>query len=168
MVHIDERKWPDHIHWQFDALPLGEDEHGAWLHVPSGTIAKRGDDPSGPIESGFVLLVPVTGWWLVEFYVDHPWHEVYVNIGTPPKWDADSVRQVDLDLDVVRKSDGGVVVLDEDEFIENQVRYGYPDELIRDARTATDSAVDLVGRREEPFGTASLRWIASVDPTTLK
>jgi hypothetical protein len=166
-VHIDERKWPDLLHWQFDAHLLGEDEHGVWLHVPSHTIAKRGAEPARPIGVGFVSLVPVTSWWIVEFYVNHPFHEVYVNIGTPPKRVGDSITQVDLDLDVVRKPDGTVVVLDEDEFVENQVRYGYPEGLICDARAAADAAVDRLRQREEPFGTASVRWISSVDPLTL-
>ena len=63
-VHIDERKWPDQLHWQFSAERLGEDEHGIWLLVPSDTIAQRGEDPPRGIEAGFVLLVPDGPWWM--------------------------------------------------------------------------------------------------------
>jgi len=168
LVHVDMRKWRNHAHWQFDARLLGEDEHGIWLHVPSDTTVKRGEEPSRPVGVGFVGPVPSDSWWIVEFYTNHPWHAVYVNIGTPPVWDGDRVRQVDLDLDVVRKLDGSVVVLDEDEFAEHQIRYSYPKDLITAARAATDEAVDCLQRNQEPFGSAATNWIARVDPETLR
>ena len=130
LAHVDMRKWPDWLHWQFDARLLGEDEYGMWLHAPSDTIVKRGSEPSQPLGIGFVGLVPRDEWWIVEFYTDHPWHSVYVNIGTPPVWDGDRVTQIDLDLDVVRTLDDIVVVLDEDEFAEHQIQYSYPPHII--------------------------------------
>ena len=168
LIHVDQRKWQDHLHWQFDAWLLGEDEHGAWLHAPSDTIVKRGSEPSRRLGIGFVGLVPRAEWWIVEFYTDHPWHSVYVNIGTPPVWDGDRVTQIDLDLDVVRTLDDIVVVLDEDEFAEHQIQYSYPPHIIDSAMAATDAAVDRVQRHEEPFGSAVNSWISGVDPATLR
>ncbi|MCP3995241.1 MAG: DUF402 domain-containing protein [bacterium] len=140
-------------------LRLGEDEHGVWLYAPADTIAQRGHEPPRQIEAGFVLLVPEDEWWIAEFYWDHPWHSVYINIGTPPVCDGDRVSQVDLDLDVARLLDGSVKVLDEDEFLEHQVRYEYPVELIATTREVTERAVRLVAERVEPFGNASVRWM---------
>lgn len=125
-IHFDGRKWPDHLHWQFPMERLGEDEHGVWVHTPEDTLAQRGDLPPRPIPAGSVGLVPPEAWWFIEFYWNHPRYAVYVNIGTPCEWIGDRVRQVDLDLDVVRNVDGSVEVLDEDEFVEHQVRYRYP------------------------------------------
>lgn len=130
-VNIDMRKFPEHLHWQYGASVLGTDEHGTWLHVPTGTMARRGEEPPRKLEMGFIGLVPSDGqWWMAEFYLSHPWHLVYVNIGTPPEWDGDRIYQVDLDLDVVLTPDGSIQVLDEDDFALNQVRYGYPADLI--------------------------------------
>ena len=160
-VHIDERKWPDQRHWQFPADRIGEDEHGVWLVVSPDTIAQRGHEPSRAIGSGFVLLVPQTSWWIIEFYWDHPRYSVYINIGTPPQWDGDRVTQVDLDLDVILTPDGEVEIVDEDEFIDHQVRYAYPADLIAATRAATERAVELLTAGVEPFGTASQRWLAA-------
>ncbi len=162
LVHIDERKFPDRVHWQFDVSRLGEDEHGVWLYAPPNTIAQRGNEPARSLEAGFVLLVPVNEWWIAEFYWDHPRHEVYVNIGTPPAWDGDHMHQIDLDLDVARTLDGSVVVLDEGEFRDHQVRYGYPDELIAAARAATDRVVARLTAGDEPFGGAAEPWLCTV------
>jgi len=152
------RKWPDVLHWQFDAQRLGEDDHGIWLYTPADTIVRRGQEPPRDLGTGFVGLVPEGTWWIAEFSWDHPWHTLYVNIGTPPLWDGDRVTQIDLDLDVVRCLDGRTEVLDEDEFADHQVRYGYPQDLIANAVTMTAGVVDMVERATEPFGTASHRW----------
>ncbi len=159
LVHIDQRKWPDKRHWQFEVSRLGEDEHGVWLYAPPSTTAQRGHEPPRRIDAGFVLLVPENESWVAEFYWDHPWHEVYVNIGTVPAWDGDRMHQIDLDLDVVRTLDGSVVVLDEDEFVDHQGRYGYPDHLVAAARTATERVVAMLTAREEPFAAAGLVWL---------
>jgi protein associated with RNAse G/E len=59
----------------------------------------------------------------------------------------------------VRNRDGSVEVLDEDEFLDHQVRYEYPGDLIAEARAATARAVELLETREEPFGGAARRWL---------
>jgi len=70
------------------------------------------------------------------------------------------VRQVDVDLDVIRTFEGTVETIDEDEFAENQVTLAYPPKLIAGARRAATEAADLLRHRIEPFGTAAQRWLA--------
>jgi len=60
---------------------------------------------------------------------------------------------------VVRTVDGVVEVLDEDEFLTHQATLGYPSDLIVDAQTAADRAVDMLRRGDEPFGRAPSHWI---------
>lgn len=164
---IDARKYPDHLHWQYEIGYLGEDVHGLWLHLPSGTPARRGSEPPRNIEPGFVALVPPDDPWIVEFYMSHPWHLVYVNIGTVPIVAGTTIHQIDLDLDVVLTVDNEVVVLDEDEFALHQVQYGYPDEMVDAALAATREAVNRLTHRLGPFDGAASAWLASVNPLTL-
>jgi uncharacterized protein len=162
-IRWDGRKWPERLHWQFTMRRLGEDEHGVWLSVPPGTVVRRGHEPSRVLETGFVSLVPIGSWWEAEFYPNHPRHEVYVNIGTPCEWHGDVVRQIDLDLDVVRNLDGSVELLDTDEFEDHQIRFRYPRELIDGAQRAADEVTAMLQRRAEPFGVAAERWLAVTD-----
>ena len=156
---MDGRKWPEQRHWQFTMERLGQDEHGVWLHVPAGSLAQRADEPPRRLEVGFVSLIPSGRWWTAEFYASHLHWQVYVNIGTPAEWLPGRVRQVDLDLDVVRNLDGSVEVLDEDEFADHQVRLGYPPELIDSARTAASEIVAALEGGTEPFGSAARPWL---------
>lgn len=159
-VHVDSRKWPERLHWQFSMERLGEDENGVWLHAPTGTVAQRGEEPPITFPAGFVMLVPCGRWWFADFYYGNDsLPSVYVNIGTPPEWYGDRVTQIDLDLDVVRRLNGTVEVLDEAEFLDNQVRYGYPQELIDGARAATATTAEMLERNAEPFDAAADHWL---------
>jgi protein associated with RNAse G/E len=60
---------------------------------------------------------------------------------------------------VVRTRDGRVEILDEDEFADHQVRFGYPQKLIDGARAAAIEVVTLLERRNEPFGEAAAHWL---------
>ena len=158
-VQWDGRKWPDRLHWQFEMTLLGSDGHGTWLSTRRGAPARRAMEPPVRIPHSFVTLVPPNAWWEVEFYAAHPLWELYVNIGTPCEWEGSAVRQVDLDLDVVRTRAGSIEVLDEDEFADHQLRFGYPPALIEGARRATAEVIDLLTRGAEPFDAAAGRWL---------
>jgi hypothetical protein len=162
-VRWDGRKWPNRLHWQFAMTWLGRDAFGVWLAVPSGTVVQRGDVEPRELPDGFVSLIPPGAWWEAEFYASHPELEIYVNIGTPCEWRAGSVRQVDLDLDVVRRHDGSVATLDEDEFLDHQAQLRYPTQLIDGARRAADEVSAMLGRRDEPFGRSAQRWLKLAD-----
>ena len=74
----------------------------------------------------------------------------------------DQVEMVDLDLDVVRGFDGSAQILDEDEFAEHQVRYGYPPEVTGHAeRAAAAIAPSDTGRRGQVLGSGpgSPPWV---------
>ncbi len=160
-VHIDFRKWPDRTHWQFAMQRLGEDEHGTWLWAPPGLVARRGDEAPQVFPSLHVKVITHDAWWTAIWNDRSPRVELYVDIVTPARWDGDRVTMVDLDLDVVRRRDGSVEVLDEDEFDDHRVRYGYPPHIVDRARAATATVfLDVEGRRE-PFGDVAHRWLAA-------
>lgn len=138
---------------------LGKDSHGTWFVVPAGAVARRGREAAREIVDGFVSLVPWDAWWEAEFYASRPHWGVYVNIGTPCERLPGRIRQVDLDLDVVRTWEGVVKILDEDEFADHRIRFGYPPELIDGARGATAEVATMLALRNEPFDRAAERWL---------
>ena len=72
-----------------------------------------------------------------------------------------------LDLDVVLTHDGVVAVLDEDEFGEHRVRYGYPPEIVDLALGGAQTARSRLENRDPPFDGIAQEWLARVDPATL-
>ncbi len=156
-LRMAQRKWPDRPHWSYGMTVLGADGEGTWAAVPRGTPARRGGGPVRRL-AGFVVLVPPGDPWVVEFNVDHPEVAVYVNIGTVPRIARGEVVQVDLDLDVVLRRDGTVVVEDRDEFLANAVHY--PDDLVELAEDAAVRAAARLRDEADPFGARP--WLARI------
>lgn len=155
-------KWGDRPHWGLGATYLGADEHGDWLGVPAGTPhARPGASFVSEVDS--VTLAPRGSPWCATFNAPGIWCTVYVDMSTPPLWDGDVLRAVDLDLDVIRGSDGMVWVDDEDEFGEHQVSLGYPPEIVMIAEASRDAVRDAVRRQQAPFDLDTpRRWLGQV------
>lgn len=163
-VRVECRKWVDDPHWEFDAMRLGEDEHGVWLGVAKGTHLSR---PGAAFDATHhhVVLAPYDAWFLATFYGDQPGRpvDVYVDIATPCEWRGDVLRAVDLDLDVIRGEHGRAWVDDEDEFAEHRVSLGYPDELVREASRSCAEVLSQVEDRTGPFDGVATEWLARLD-----
>jgi protein associated with RNAse G/E len=157
-------KYDGSLHWHQTMHYLGEDEHGSWLGAPAGRSAQRGSEPPIVIEQRNVLLIPAGKWWTAVFNDEPAKTDIYCDISTPPQWPHDGeVTMVDLDLDVLRlRADEQVVLVDEDEFAEHQVRYGYPAEVIRAAERAAAWLQEAISGGVEPFGAAFRPWLDQV------
>jgi predicted RNA-binding protein associated with RNAse of E/G family len=172
-VRVVFSKWGGRAHWEYDAFRLGEDEHGTWLGAPTRTrMVRPGADYQS--ECAFAVLLPADGSYLVTFY-DHEhsartgWVEIYVDVTTPPVWDGDTLRLVDLDLDVVKGRSGRVWVDDEDEFADHKVRFGYPNQVVRDAVRTCEQVQSAVETGAAPYdGGTARRWLGRLEQAMMK
>ena len=161
-VRIVTTKWGDRPHWVFEGVSLGRDGFGDWVGFTRGTRFVR---PGAEFvaDHDHVTLVPRRGSFLATFWPDGGRVEVYVDVTTPPVWDAATLRVVDLDLDVVRLPGGQVQVEDEDEFAEHRVAFGYPADVVATARETCTRLVARVSRADPPFDTATpARWLSTL------
>ena len=158
-------KYDGSLHWHQTMQYLGEDEHGIWLGGHAGSTTQRGDEPPIVLEQAFVELIPEGQWWTATFNGDPAQAEIYCDIGTPPRWPSPAeVTMVDLDLDVIRlRADQRILLDDEDEFAEHQVRYRYPADVISNAEAAAAWLLDAVSAKAEPFGAVFRGWLELVE-----
>lgn len=166
-VWFERRKWPDRPHYRWQMVPVGEDELGLWCRMLPDAPVYKGTEVVARTRRDGLRLVSWTEPWCAWFpsgsSSPHPpedtW-ELYVDvIDRAAREDDGTIAMVDLDLDVVRFLDGRVEMLDEDEFAEHQVLYGYPTEVIAAARSAADDLLRAVIDRTPPFdGTAAHAW----------
>jgi protein associated with RNAse G/E len=163
-VRVVFTKFDGSLHWHQTMQYLGEDEHGTWLGGPPGSTAQRGSEPPVVYAEPFVQLVPAGQWWTAVFNGAPARTEIYCDIASPADWKhPGEVTMIDLDLDVVRlRADQRVLIVDQDEFAEHQVRYSYPAEVITAAEDAAAWLHDVVSAHAEPFGSAYLGWLAKV------
>lgn len=150
-------KWPDLPHWVYAGTYLGADEHGDWIGFPQGSrFTRPGADYVAPYDQ--VGLVPSDGaGWLAAFHARGGPVSTYVDIATPPVWEGDVVRSIDLDLDVVSGWTGRVWIDDEDEFAER--RAGYPDEIVQHALATCRKVERMVSSAFAPFDGTADTWL---------
>lgn len=159
-VRIVYRKYDGSLHWHMDGFRLGEDEHGVWVGCPAGTVGRRGLEPPITWDTAYVVCFPRASWWTALFNAPPRRTELYCDISSVPEWHDHEVTMIDLDLDVLRRRDGSVEVVDEDEFAEHQVRYGYSRSVIEQARLSCDRLAEAAGDGTEPFASAFRPWLA--------
>lgn len=75
----------------------------------------------------------------------------YCNVNMPPRFDGRTLTYVDLDMDVVVSPDLSYEILDMDEFEINALKFEYPEDVRRRARSALDELIALIESREFPF-----------------
>lgn len=166
LVRVLSTKFDGSLHNDYVAqlldAPVGEVNSSAdaplRLYVPGGTSIQsyRGE---------LTVRVPFTAlfwpglecWWNVYHNhwtlprSDQRWTpETYANVSLPASFDGETVRWVDLDLDVVVRA-GVTELLDEDEFEEHRERWGYPERVARGALEAASQLMDLARSGAAPF-----------------
>ena len=149
-IDIDFRKWVSKPHWRFSMYHMANDEWGTWLWTPPGSAARRGLEEPKTFSHMNVKLIPRNAWWTA-MWNDGERFDLYVDIITPPAWHGDRVTMIDIDLDLMREVDGTVHVVDEDEFAEHQVLYGYPDNVVTKSRAITTELEAALNADREPF-----------------
>ncbi|MDX6497693.1 MAG: uncharacterized protein QOG23_953 [Blastocatellia bacterium] len=100
----------------------------------------------------------------IEYYwLDH-WYNVfrfleedsttklfYCNVNVPPTISGGVLSYIDLDIDILVQPDFSYQVLDLEEFADNAARYGYSEQIKRQAHSAVDELVSLIEARQFPF-----------------
>ncbi len=159
-------KWGGRPHWVYPGRYLGSDELGDWVGFAVGTHFER---PGASYDADYpqVTLLPADdapdrGWVATLHGPESVKTRFYVDITTPVEHvpeDPHLWRAVDLDLDIVQRVTGYTFVDDEDEFVEHQVTYGYPDEVVAAARHSAEFVHRLVLEGAAPFdGATGDRW----------
>lgn len=158
-IWVERRKWPKAPHYGHAGWVLGEDHHGLWLELRVGSPVYRGEELLFHGTGGGLMLVPpVDGWlaWFPEFGD----FDLYVDIVSGTTRTESSVTMVDLDLDVIRRRDGSVELLDVDEFEAHQFALAYPGDLIEHAERTAEHVLAAVRADAEPFaGSAAAEWM---------
>ena len=158
-VEVRLFKWPYRPRSVAQAYLIDEDIFGKWIGVAKGNLRSSADGSTqGVFDHSFIKLFPHNTYWTACFgFADHP---IDVDISLPAKWSESTVEEVDLELDVIRTSDGLVYIRDEDEFQQVVQTFSMPDDI---AQQAEQTCLDIrfqIEKRQEPFGEVGLTKLA--------
>lgn len=154
-VRVLSTKYDGSPHYDYAARFVEHDDALLTLFVPAGTTmtSYRGVFPT---RVAFTALFFTDGDRWYNCYHNH-WTapgatiESYANVSLPAKFDGETVRWVDLDLDVLVRRTGGASIVDHDEFLEHRERFDYPDTLVRRAASTAAELLALARERRTPF-----------------
>ncbi len=154
-LHIASTKYDGSLHYQYDAYLV--DITGplirCWVDVGTRWDSYRG---SGITRHRETVLFFTDRWYNIRHNHDLRLSrfETYSNIALPAHLEGDTIRWVDLDIDVIR-TERGVIIDDEDEFADHRIRMSYPEVLVQQALAATKEATSLLHQRAYPFDRAT-------------
>lgn len=158
-MQIHSTKYDGSLHYRYEVSVISSDHDLLMVYCRPGTQIQsyRGSLLAGRHSLGlywldrpYNLTINWTSTW-------NP-HSHYINVATPARWDDGVLRFVDLDLDVIWKTDGTVILDDEDEFEWHRERFGYPPDLVADSWRSRDEVVRLIERSVHPFDGSLYRW----------
>jgi protein associated with RNAse G/E len=168
-IRILSTKYDGSLHNDFAGQlledPTEEPDTPLRVFVPQGT-------PIQSYRGALTVRIPFTAlfwpdadrWWNVyhnhwTIYFDGRWSSAsYANVASPATFDGETLRWVDLDLDVVIR-EGAVELLDEDEFEEHRALMAYPEAIVTGALEAAAALIDLATRRVPPFNRDAHIWV---------
>lgn len=157
------RKWDGSPHWEHECVYLGSDHWGDWLGQRAGSRSFRpGRDLVLDIPS--VMMIPAGRQdYVLTVNASPAATRVYIDLSWAAGWGEDGLpTAIDMDLDVVRRTDErGVYIDDEDEWEVHRVRYGYPSRVIEALEATAHDLERRVRALEAPFDEATAeRWLA--------
>lgn len=159
LVEVQSLKWPKRLTGIAQTRYLGQDEHGVWLGVRRGDSFWLPDrSVGGTMVQTFVKLMPADSYWTALFQDIEPYLDI--DISYPVSWTGTTVQEVDLELDVLRYSDGCVVVRDQEDFAKLVADQSVPREVVANAESACAMVLELIQNDAEPFRTIGLGWLA--------
>ena len=124
------------------------------IKVPAGTPVYEGKHGRWVLSEDTATEVYFTDRWYNVWHlrehttVPNLW---YANVALPAQFDGQTLRWVDLDIDIRCYLDGSIQVLDEDEFKQHRTLMSYPEEVVNRALAARDEMLKLAKGGAFPF-----------------
>lgn len=157
-INVHSYKWPQRATNNTCAYLIGEDSIGKWIGVATGDAWWAADNSqSGVFLGPLVKVFPANTFWTACFYPGD--FSIDVDISMPVRWVEDRVEEIDLELDVLYSTRGGITVRDQAKFDDILDTYGLPPEIARRAQDTCKQICGMIERGDEPFGTVGFTWL---------
>ena len=152
-INVHVTKHGNIPHYEWDGYLLEETpEFVAMICLPERIMIHHTKNKTFKLHNHSIEIFMKQEWFTVAASVENgKIVSYYCNIAKPSTFDGKTISFVDIDLDYVKRPYGQWEVVDEDEFIENQVRFGYSREMIRTAQQALTTLKEKVDQRLFPF-----------------
>ncbi|MNI67361.1 hypothetical protein D3C73_1229880 [compost metagenome] len=163
IVTIQALKYGDRLHYEWNTTLLEQtDTHIFVLGEYGRKLNHYTKDKVFTVDNWTIEFFSFDSWFTVSAdVIDGEIKQYYCNINQPAQINGHVVSFVDLDLDLIYRNDQWMVV-DEDEFASNAVKFGYSNELIQRAVTELEDLQERISKKQFPFDGAMERFIGMI------
>ena len=153
IVKIKALKYPDILHYEWEGELLQQTpDYVLVLCKPGRKLIHHTKNKVFTINNTSIEYFSLKEWFTAAFAIeDGKVVEAYCNVAMPSIFKNNQLSFIDLDLDYFLEKNKDWVVLDEDEFEINSIKYHYPPELKNEAINALEKLQEAVHKGEFPF-----------------
>lgn len=152
-IGIQAFKYPDIRHYEWQAELLEQTDDYVWVFCrPGRQFIHHTKNKVFTFDNTTLELFSLKEWYTVAMVIEEG--EVvsyYCNIAMPSVLRDGKLAFIDLDLDLLKPKGKDWVVVDEDEFEANSVKYNYPPELKAAALRALEALQEKARTGSFPF-----------------
>ncbi|MCM3749447.1 DUF402 domain-containing protein [Paenibacillus pasadenensis] len=152
-IPIQARKYGGIPHYEWETTLI--EATGEYVLVKGERLRKLVHHSKGKtfiVDNPTLEFLPLNQWFTASVQL-HPNGALsyYCNICMPPADKNGFIEFIDLDIDIIKQPGGDWEVVDEDEFREHAIKFGYPAELIARTESERDLLLRLIKERNFPF-----------------
>lgn len=153
LVKIKALKFPDILHYEWEGeLLLHTSDYLLVLCKPGRKLIHHTKNKIFTIENTSLEYFSLKEWFTAAMEVeDGKVVSTYCNVAKPSIFNNEEISFVDLDLDFIQEKNREWIVVDEDEFESNSIKFGYSIELKRETLKALKRLKEEVTRGNFPF-----------------
>lgn len=156
---IKSFKHDGHLHrmWLQNWLIPGDrlfPEHAAesmLVLVNSQTRIREGDGKEWISKIPSVAFFIPGEWYNIVSLIEEQGIRYYCNIASPPYVSGNVITYIDYDLDVIRTTDGGIQIVDQEEYELHKSNYHYSDIVDRKVKAGLESLLRRIESNRAPF-----------------
>ncbi|MDF2671012.1 MAG: hypothetical protein K0R67_3318 [Paenibacillus sp.] len=126
-------------------------EESMYILVNSQTRIREGDGKEWVSRIPSVAFFIPGQWYNIVSLIEEQGIRYYCNIASPPYVSGKVLTYIDYDLDVIRTIDGGVLVVDQEEYEQHKADYHYPDIVDRKVKSGMDGLLQRIKGSHSPF-----------------
>lgn len=151
------RKWDGTPHWVHHELLLGVDDCGTWIGQRKGWTSTRPGRTFVADAPNVSVCAEGAGWIATFFGAERAGGlRIYVDLVADLR--LDTMSAIDMDLDVIL-GEGGVTIVDQDEFADHRALMSYPDDVAARVERDAHEVARMIAAGEPPFDGRADAWL---------
>lgn len=153
LLSVKVYKYNRKLHYEWESKLIEDTEEYTLLCAyPGRKLIHHSKNKILEFNTYSIEFFPKKGWYTINVDVHKNGDiEYYCNICEQPIISEEGINFIDLDIDIVRDTNGNWSIVDQDEFLENSILMDYPESLKNQVAETSKHLFNLINNQSFPF-----------------